>query len=117
MVLPDSVGVGSSGAVLGMLASWIVWIVFRWYALHCTALHFEHIVVCCILYSAPSYHIRADNPEKNSRVSWLQECVSPNRSFLGPTEDPPTPLRAIYTIYMSVFAAANTTFGETVVLN
>lgn len=28
--LPESVGVGSSGAVLGMLTSWIVWIVFRW---------------------------------------------------------------------------------------
>ena len=26
-------GVGSSGAVLGMLASWIVWILFRWYVL------------------------------------------------------------------------------------
>jgi hypothetical protein len=30
IVLPDPVGVGSSGAVLGMLASWIVWILFRW---------------------------------------------------------------------------------------
>ena len=28
--LSDSVGVGSSGAVLGMLCSWLVWIVFRW---------------------------------------------------------------------------------------
>jgi membrane associated rhomboid family serine protease len=28
--LPDSVGIGSSGAVLGMLTSWIVWILFRW---------------------------------------------------------------------------------------
>lgn len=28
--LPDSVGVGSSGAVLGMLSAWLVWIVFRW---------------------------------------------------------------------------------------
>lgn len=28
--LPDSVGVGSSGALLGMLSAWIVWIVFRW---------------------------------------------------------------------------------------
>ena len=28
--LPNSVGVGSSGAVLGMISSWIVWIVFRW---------------------------------------------------------------------------------------
>lgn len=28
--LPDSVGVGSSGAVMGMLTSWVVWIVFRW---------------------------------------------------------------------------------------
>jgi membrane associated rhomboid family serine protease len=28
--LPDSVGVGSSGAVLGMLSSWIAWIIFRW---------------------------------------------------------------------------------------
>jgi len=28
--LPDSVGVGSSGALLGMLTAWIVWIVFRW---------------------------------------------------------------------------------------
>jgi len=28
--LPDSVGVGSSGALLGMLAAWIVWIIFRW---------------------------------------------------------------------------------------
>lgn len=28
--LPNTVGVGSSGAVLGMLSSWIVWIVFRW---------------------------------------------------------------------------------------
>ena len=33
IVLPDPVGVGSSGAVLGMLASWIVWILFRWYVL------------------------------------------------------------------------------------
>lgn len=28
--LKDSVGVGSSGAVLGMLCSWLVWIIFRW---------------------------------------------------------------------------------------
>jgi len=28
--LPDSVGVGSSGALMGMLASWVVWILFRW---------------------------------------------------------------------------------------
>jgi len=28
--LPDSVGVGSSGALLGMLTSWIAWIIFRW---------------------------------------------------------------------------------------
>ena len=28
--LPDSIGVGSSGAVLGMLSSWIAWIIFRW---------------------------------------------------------------------------------------
>lgn len=28
--LPDSVGVGSSGALLGMLTSWIVWIIYRW---------------------------------------------------------------------------------------
>jgi membrane associated rhomboid family serine protease len=31
--LPDAVGVGSSGAVLGMLSSWMVWLVFRWYGL------------------------------------------------------------------------------------
>lgn len=29
--LPNSVGIGSSGAVLGMLTAWIVWILFRWY--------------------------------------------------------------------------------------
>lgn len=29
--LPDAVGIGSSGAVLGMLTSWIVWILFRWF--------------------------------------------------------------------------------------
>ena len=28
--LPDNIGVGSSGAVLGMLSSWIIWIIFRW---------------------------------------------------------------------------------------
>lgn len=28
--LPESVGVGSSGAVLGMLSAWVVWIIFRW---------------------------------------------------------------------------------------
>lgn len=28
--LPDAVGVGSSGAVLGMLCAWVVWIIFRW---------------------------------------------------------------------------------------
>mmetsp|Transcript_5243 Transcript_5243/g.8493 ORF Transcript_5243/g.8493 Transcript_5243/m.8493 type:complete len:441 (+) Transcript_5243:39-1361(+) len=28
--LPNSVGVGSSGAVMGMLSSWVVWIIFRW---------------------------------------------------------------------------------------
>ena len=26
----DTVGVGSSGAILGMLTAWIVWIIFRW---------------------------------------------------------------------------------------
>eukprot|EP01034_Spumella_vulgaris_P033822 gene33822-41725_t len=30
LFIPDSVGVGSSGALMGMLSSWIVWIVFRW---------------------------------------------------------------------------------------
>ena len=29
-VMVDTVGVGSSGAIMGILASWIVWIVFRW---------------------------------------------------------------------------------------
>ena len=29
--LPDAVGIGSSGAVLGMLTAWIVWIIFRWW--------------------------------------------------------------------------------------
>ena len=38
IVLPDPVGVGSSGAVLGMLASWIVWILFRWFV-HVTSHH------------------------------------------------------------------------------
>lgn len=28
--LPDSVGVGSSGALLGMLTAWLTWIMFRW---------------------------------------------------------------------------------------
>lgn len=28
--LTDAVGVGSSGAVLGMLTSWLLWIIFRW---------------------------------------------------------------------------------------
>lgn len=28
--LPEAVGVGSSGALLGLLTSWLVWIVFRW---------------------------------------------------------------------------------------
>jgi len=28
--LPGTVGVGSSGAVMGMLSSWVVWIIFRW---------------------------------------------------------------------------------------
>jgi membrane associated rhomboid family serine protease len=30
LFLPNTVGVGSSGALLGILAAWIVWIVFRW---------------------------------------------------------------------------------------
>ena len=30
LFIPDSVGVGSSGALMGMLASWVVWIIFRW---------------------------------------------------------------------------------------
>ena len=28
--LPESVGVGASGALMGMLSSWVVWIIFRW---------------------------------------------------------------------------------------
>lgn len=28
--IPGSVGVGSSGALMGMLSSWVVWIIFRW---------------------------------------------------------------------------------------
>jgi hypothetical protein len=31
--LPDAIGVGSSGAVMGMLSAWFVWIVFRWFVL------------------------------------------------------------------------------------
>lgn len=30
LFLPSSVGVGSSGALMGMLSSWVVWIIFRW---------------------------------------------------------------------------------------
>lgn len=30
LFLPDAASVGSSGAVLGLLTSWMVWIVFRW---------------------------------------------------------------------------------------
>jgi membrane associated rhomboid family serine protease len=28
--MPSSVGVGSSGALMGMLSSWLTWIIFRW---------------------------------------------------------------------------------------
>lgn len=28
--LPAAVGVGSSGALMGLLASWLIWIIFRW---------------------------------------------------------------------------------------
>ncbi len=28
--LPDAVGVGSSGALLGILTAWLVWLIFRW---------------------------------------------------------------------------------------
>ena len=31
--LPNDVSVGSSGAVLGILTSWIVWIIYRWLVL------------------------------------------------------------------------------------
>lgn len=30
LFIPNSVGVGSSGALLGLLCSWVVWIVSRW---------------------------------------------------------------------------------------
>jgi membrane associated rhomboid family serine protease len=30
IALPESVSVGSSGSVLGLLTSWVVWIIFRW---------------------------------------------------------------------------------------
>lgn len=30
VLLTDSIGVGSSGALLGILSAWIVWILFRW---------------------------------------------------------------------------------------
>ena len=30
IALQSDISVGSSGAVLGMLCSWIVWIIFRW---------------------------------------------------------------------------------------
>lgn len=30
IVRPDTISVGSSGAVLGILTSWLVWIIFRW---------------------------------------------------------------------------------------
>jgi hypothetical protein len=36
--LPESVGVGSSGALMGMLSSWVVWIIFRWYVSRVTIL-------------------------------------------------------------------------------
>ena len=28
--IPNTVGVGSSGALMGLLSSWIVWMIFRW---------------------------------------------------------------------------------------
>jgi membrane associated rhomboid family serine protease len=31
LFIPEAVGVGSSGALMGMLSSWIVWIIFRWH--------------------------------------------------------------------------------------
>ena len=33
IALPDTISVGSSGAVLGLLTAWTVWIVFRYYAI------------------------------------------------------------------------------------
>lgn len=30
LFLPNAVGVGSSGSLMGMLSSWVVWIIFRW---------------------------------------------------------------------------------------
>lgn len=28
--LPDAIGVGSSGALMGILSAWLIWIIFRW---------------------------------------------------------------------------------------
>ena len=30
VLLPDTVGVGASGALLGNLSAWLTWIIFRW---------------------------------------------------------------------------------------
>lgn len=31
--LPDAIGVGSSGALMGILSAWLIWIIFRWFPL------------------------------------------------------------------------------------
>lgn len=43
--LPDAVGVGSSGALLGILSAWLVWIIFRW-CIH----HIALIIIAALLF-------------------------------------------------------------------
>lgn len=61
VALPDSVSVGSSGALMGLLTSWVVWIVFRWNKVPVIARKHRNcqlfaVIVCIAITIASSFH-------------------------------------------------------------
>jgi hypothetical protein len=48
------VGVGSSGALMGMLSSWVVWIIFRWYVQVPAHSALYEVTLCIVLCNNPT---------------------------------------------------------------
>lgn len=75
--LPGTVGVGSSGAVLGMLASWVVWIIFRWYGcLVCECIVCMHSVIIIYMRYGAYLYLSFSHPPL---VSLCISLFFPNR--------------------------------------
>jgi hypothetical protein len=96
--LPDAIGVGSSGALMGMLSAWLIWIVFRWLP----SLSYPAVLHC-------SFSWLLDPQEEDpSRVQEPEELPASDgdRCHCSHRTHPPTPLSDFLLLSSLLFLCA-----------